>query len=82
MYSNPKFKKVKQKRFKENSTKTISVLVPLGRTLNTYDNYLGRSNTTSKKMRPVVVIENNSRNELAVVPLSSRDGSNRTNLKR
>ena len=44
--------------------------VPWGRTLTTKDNYLGKQKTGSKKTRPVVVVDNNSRNELAVVPLS------------
>ena len=55
--------------------------VPVGRTLATYDHYLGRQKTSSKKKRPVVVIERNKRNELAVVPLSSRAGEHRTRLK-
>lgn len=55
--------------------------VPWGRTLTTRDNYLGKQKTGSKKIRPVVVVDNNSRNELAVVPLSSKKGSNRTRLK-
>lgn len=54
--------------------------VPQGRTLSTYDFYLGRKKTASEKKRPVVVIESNTRDELAVVPLSSRKGKNRTNL--
>ena len=41
----------------------------------------GGKNTGSEKKRPVVVIEANARNELAVVPLSSRAGKNRTQLK-
>lgn len=56
-------------------------IVPWGRTLTTNDNYLGKQKTGSKKKRPVVVIDNNKYNELAVVPLSSRKGSNRTRLK-
>lgn len=55
--------------------------VPWGRTLTTKDNYLGKQKTGSKKTRPVVVIDNNIRNELAVVPLSSKKGSNRTELE-
>lgn len=54
---------------------------PRGRTLSTYDNYLGRSQTGSKKERPVVVIEANAKNELAVVSLSTRAGKNRTRLR-
>lgn len=55
--------------------------IPWGRTLTTKDNYLGKQKTGSKKTRPVVVVDNNVRNELAVVPLSSKKGSNRTELK-
>ena len=55
--------------------------IPWGRTLTTKDNYLGKQKTGSKKIRPVVVVDNNVRNELAVVPLSSKKGSNRTELK-
>ncbi len=56
--------------------------VPQGRTLTTNDSYLpGGKITGSKKTRPVVVIEANEENELAVVPLSSRQGKNRTKLK-
>ena len=66
----------KQSKF-SSSTKR---LVPPGRTLSTYDHFLGR-NKKSKKKRPVAVIESNKRNELAVVSLSSRDGKHRTNLK-
>lgn len=55
--------------------------VPWGRTLTTKDNYLGKQKTGSKKTHPVVVVDNNTRNELAVVPLSSRKGANRTKLR-
>ena len=55
--------------------------IPWGRTLTTKDNYLGKQKTGSTKTRPVVVVETNSHNELAVVPLSSRKGTNRTELK-
>ncbi len=55
--------------------------VPWGRTLTTKDIYLGKQKTGSTKTRPVVVVDNNSRNELAVVPLSSMNGFNRTELK-
>jgi hypothetical protein len=54
--------------------------VPWGRTLTTYDHHLGRTKTKPQKERPVVVIETNDRNELAVVPLSSRNGKHRTHL--
>ncbi len=55
--------------------------VPLGRTLATNDKYLGKQKTSSKKTRPVVVVDKNLRNELAIVPLSSKKGANRTELK-
>ena len=62
--------------------RTASGKVPKGRTLSTYDKYLpGGKKTGSDKKRPVVVIEANSENEVAVVPLSSRAGKNRTRLK-
>lgn len=54
---------------------------PWGRTLTTNDSYLGKQKTESRKTRPVVVVDNNAKNELAVVPLSSKKGSNRTELK-
>ena len=60
----------------------IAKKVPIGRTLTTYDHYLSHGKSTSKKKRPVVVIDTNKRNELAVVPLSSRDGKHRTKLKK
>lgn len=62
--------------------RTSSGRVPQGRTLSTYDHYLpGGKKTGSKKKRPVVVIEANANNDLAVVPLSSRIGKNRTRMK-
>lgn len=54
--------------------------VPLGRTLKTKDKYLDKT-TTSEKERPVVVIETNDDDELAVVSLSTKNGSHRTQLK-
>lgn len=54
---------------------------PWGRTLTTNDKFLGKPKTTSNKTRPVVVVDNNAKNELAVVPLSSKNGINRTELK-
>lgn len=71
-----KKKTCKSNRYLPNRNRTI----PWGRTLSTYDHYIGKSKTKSTKKRPVVVIETNERNELAVVPLSSRDGKNRTRL--
>lgn len=67
---------------KVNQGRTAGGRVPQGRTLKTHDNYLSSGKKTgSTKERPVVVIEANSRNDLAVVPLSSRKGKNRTQLK-
>ena len=76
-------KTAKPKSIAQKSTKlkTESKKVPWGRTLTTKDNFLGKQKTGSKKTRPVVVVDHNSRNELAVVPLSSRQGANRTKLK-
>lgn len=54
--------------------------IPWGRTLTTNDAFLGSHKTGSKKTRPVVVIETYE-DELAVVPLSTTKGSNRTELK-
>lgn len=66
----------------QNKGRTASGKVPQGRTLSTYDKYLpGGKKTGSQKERPVVVIETNPKNDLAVVPLSTRDGKNRTHLK-
>lgn len=62
------------------STVTKTRKIPWGRTLSTHDNFIGQSNTGSKKKRGVVVVDTNGEN-LAVVPLSSRKGSNRTELK-
>ena len=65
-----------------NPSRTAGGKVPQGRTITTRDNYLGDGGKTgSTKERPVVVIETNDKNELAVVPLSSRKGNNRTLLK-
>ncbi|MDR2090595.1 MAG: hypothetical protein LBP62_02960 [Clostridiales bacterium] len=64
-----------------NKNRTVNGRVPQGRTLITHDNYFSGKCTGSVKERPVVVIEANERNDLAVVPLSSRDGKNRTRLK-
>ena len=75
-------KKKKSGKTKINSKRTKGGKVPQGRTLSTYDRYLGKGGKTgSKKERPVVVIEANDYNDLAVVPLSSRKGNDRTRLK-
>lgn len=54
--------------------------IPWGRTLTTKDSFLGRQKTKSCKTRPVVVVDTNNE-DLAVVPLSSKKGANRTELK-
>lgn len=65
-----------------NKGRTADGRVPQGRTLKTYDNYLGgEKNKSSTKERPVVVIEANKNNDLAVVPLSSRKGKDRTRMR-
>ena len=66
---------------KVNQGRTASGKVPQGRTLTTHDKYLDKKAKQPEKERPVVVIETNARNDLAVVQLSSRDGRNRTRLK-
>lgn len=55
--------------------------IPWGRTLTTNDKYLGKQKTGSSKTRPVVVVDTNDNFDLAVVPLSSKKGANRTELK-
>ena len=54
--------------------------IPWGRTLTTKDCYLGKQKTKSCKTRPIAVVATNNEN-LAVVPLSSKKGANRTELK-
>ena len=66
---------------KVNQGRTASGRVPQGRTLTTRDKYLDKKAKQPEKERPVVVIETNARNDLAVVQLSSRDGKDRTRLK-
>ena len=76
------FKNKKSGKPKTSKKRTKGGKVPQGRTLSTYDHYLGNGKKTgSEKERPVVVIEANENNDLAVVPLSSRQGRNRTRLK-
>ncbi len=72
----------KRKGTAPRKSRTDDGKVPQGRTLKTQDNFLpGGKKTGSAKERPVVVIEDNGKNELAVVPLSSRSGKDRTRLK-
>ncbi len=67
---------------KVNPARTKTGRIPQGRTLTTHDQYLrAERQTGSNKKRPVVVIESDEKNRLAVVPLSSRAGRNRTRLK-
>ena len=54
--------------------------IPLGRTFSTRDEFLDK-NTKSNKKRTVVLIETNTRDEMAVVSLSGSPGKNKTNLK-
>lgn len=56
--------------------------MPQGRTLTTHDKHLDKKAKQPEKERPVVVIEVNAKNELAVVQLSTRDGKDRTRLKK
>lgn len=65
----------------QNKGRTASGKVPQGRTLTTRDKFLDRKAIQSEKERPVVVIEANENNDLAVVQLSSRAGKDRTRLK-
>lgn len=67
---------------KVNPGRTASGRVPKGRTLSTFDKFLkGGKKTNSEKERPVVVIEASKNNELAVVPLSTTKGKDRTQLR-
>lgn len=66
---------------KSSPGRTASGKVPQGRTLTTRDKHLDKNAKEPEKERPVVVIEANDKNELAVVQLSSRDGKDRTRLK-
>ena len=61
--------------------RTASGKVPQGRTLTTHDKYLDRKAKQPEKERPVVVIEANENNDLAVVQLSTQVGKDRTRLK-
>ena len=65
---------------KVNQGRTASGRVPQGRTLTTRDKYLDKKAKQPEKERPVVVIETNARNDLAVVQLTSRAGKDRTRL--
>ena len=64
-----------------NKGRTASGKVPQGRTLSTLDKYFDRNAKDPDKERPVVVIEANENNDLAVVQLSTQVGKDRTRLK-
>ena len=72
---NKKLIKLKAKK------RTAGGKVPKGRTLTTRDKYLDKKAKQPEKERPVVVIEVNGNDELAVVQLTTRRGKNRTRLK-
>lgn len=78
----PPHKNGAAKPVKDYKVRTASGKVPQGRTLTTRDKYLDRKAKEPEKKRPVVVIETNARNDLAVVQLSTRDGKDRTRLKK
>lgn len=65
-----------------NASRTASGKVPQGRTLTTHDKFLNKKAAEPEKERPVVVIEVNANNELAVVQLSTRAGKDRTRLSK
>lgn len=67
-----------------NKGRTADGKVPKGRTLSTHDKYLPNSkhSVQQKDNRPLIVIETNKNNDLAVVPTSSRPGKNRTRMKK
>lgn len=80
-----KVKNIKQKPSRKINPARIydkkgNKFVPSGRTLKTYDNYLPNNKNKSRKERPLVVIESNIDEELAVVPLSTKNGKNKTHL--
>lgn len=68
------------KKKRNNRSRTSSGKIPQGRTLTTQDKYLDKKARQPDKLRPLVVIETNDENDLAVVQLSSRKGKNRTRL--
>ena len=63
--------------------RTADGKIPKGRTLSTHDKYLPKNKHSieQKDNRPLIVIETNKNNDLAVVPTSSRQGKNRTHIK-
>lgn len=68
-------------RKKVNQVRTAGGKIPQGRTLTTQDKYLDKKAKQPDKERPVVVIETNEFNDVAVVPMSSSKGKDRTRLK-
>lgn len=61
--------------------RTANGRVPQGRTLTTRDKFLDKKAKEPEKKRPVVVIEANDRNDLAVVQLTTSEGKDRTQLE-
>ena len=55
--------------------------IPLGRTITTRDNYLGKSKTSSTKKRAALIIDKNEEGELGLVPMSGSKGKNRSKFK-
>lgn len=78
----PKTKPRNADNRKSNKARTAGGKVPQGRTLTTRDKYLDKKARQPDKKRPVVVIETNGYNDLAVVQLSSRAGKDRSRLKK
>lgn len=55
--------------------------IPLGRTITTRDNYLGKSKTGSTKKRAALIVDKNKDGELGLVPMSGSKGKNRSKFK-
>lgn len=76
--------KQKPKKNDDNKRKNLPIgnkSIPLGRTLSTFDYFLPfNKKKPSEKKRPVVVIDSNKLNHLAVVALSTKNGKNKTHL--
>jgi hypothetical protein len=75
------YKNKSNKNKTTNKGRTSGGKVPQGRTLTTKDGYLDKHAKEPNKERPVVVIETNDCNDLAVVQLTTRDGKDRTHLR-
>ena len=97
VYKNKPDKNAKKSKFDKHSTELLQKeklvrlgspklkdsenRIPWGRTLSTNDKYLPHTDEVKDKRRTVVVIETNSNEEFAVVPLSGSKGKHRTLLK-